>query len=72
MLYTANLVYATDNALGEQKAGRQLGIVAGGTHGHRDAPPAEANLERFFDGQDIFFAPRGATDDFANRDTNRR
>ena len=56
--------------LGEQKAGRQLGITAGSTLVTETLLSAEANLERFFDGQEIFFTLRSMTDDFANRDAN--
>src|SRR6266850_2092385 len=68
--YPANLTPAADDALGEEKSGRQLKIVARRAHGHRKAPRTYSNLERLFDGKQVFLPLRYQAVDLADWNTD--
>src|SRR6266568_2599580 len=55
-----NVGTVMDDAFGEQKTRRQLLIVAGCSHGHRDAMAAHANFQRFLHREFIGLPPRFA------------
>ncbi|SRR5260370_6727205 len=68
--YAANLTRAADDALGEEKSGRQLTIVARRAHGHREAPRAQANLERLFNREKVLLPVRYKAIDLADWNTD--
>lgn len=42
-----------DDALGEEEAGGELRVVAGGAHGEGDGAAFDADFERFFEGDGV-------------------
>ena len=53
MGHAHKVIGAVENSLGQQESGRQLPIVAGGTHSDGNRPILNPDLQRFFHDQGV-------------------